>query len=377
VKFGIFLLMQSPDMLPSTEVYANALEQARLADELGFDYVVLAEHHFSNYGFDPNPLMLVPTMAAQTEQIRFSTAVVVLPLRHPLQVAEDIAMLDVLTNGRIEVGFGTGYQQYEFERFRVPLDENRAIFEEGLEVVIKALSQAGFSHQGHYYQVPETTILPRPIQQPHPPFWRATSSVETMAQALQSGMKVISGGTTSTMARVVGSWHAFQDAVDRAGLSWPQEFIVQRGVFLTGNEREAREQVAQGVWHIRSAEALRRNELPVKNGKAMTPTDDAGDVANLDFLYDEWLFGTPDEVTTKIERLTRETGMTYLNCAFAVGQIPQAKILESMRLFAREVMPGFRAYEPDQSRYPRGEHWLVGAGAATARSAEELRGHPG
>ena len=377
MKFGIFLLMQSPDMLPSSEVYANALEQARLADELGFDYVVLAEHHFSSYGFNPNPLMLVPAMAAQSERIRFSTAVVVLPLRHPLQVAEDIAMLDVITNGRIEVGFGTGYQQYEFERFSVPLDENRRIFEEALEVVTGALSEPGFSHDGHYYHIPSTTILPRPVQQPHPPFWRATSSVETMAQALSHGMKVISGGTTSTMSRVAGSWHAFQDAVEQAGVGWPQEFIVQRGVFLADSEQEAREQVHHGVWHTRTAEALRKNILPVDRGRALTPLDDPDGDADLDFLYDEWLFGTPETVAAKVERLTRETGMTYLNCAFAVGQIPQAKILNSMRLFAREVMPRFRAWEPDQSAYPRGEHWLVGTGAATARSAEELRGHPG
>jgi alkanesulfonate monooxygenase SsuD/methylene tetrahydromethanopterin reductase-like flavin-dependent oxidoreductase (luciferase family) len=377
MKFGIFLLMQSPEMLPSAEVYANALEQARLADELDFDYVVLAEHHFSSYGFDPNPLLLVPTMAAQTARIRFSTAVVVLPLRNPLQVAEDIAMLDVLTNGRIEVGFGTGYQQYEFERLRVPLGENRAIFEEALEVVSKALSQPAFSHQGHYYQIPETTILPRPLQQPYPPFWRATSSIETMAQALKHGMKVISGGTTSTMARVVGSWHAFQDAVEQAGLTWPQEFIVQRGVYLAESEEEARQQVHHGVWHTRTAEALRKNVLPVDRGRALTPPSDPEGDADIEFLYDEWLFGTPDLVAGKIERLTRETGMTYLNCAFAVGQIPQAKILNSMRLFARDVMPRFRDYTPDQASYARGEHWLVGAGAATARSAEELRGHPG
>jgi alkanesulfonate monooxygenase SsuD/methylene tetrahydromethanopterin reductase-like flavin-dependent oxidoreductase (luciferase family) len=377
MKFGIFLLMQSPEMLPSTEVYANAIEQARLADELGFDYVVLAEHHFSSYGYDPNPLLLTPAIALQTERIRVSTAVVVLPLRNPLQVAEDIAMLDVLTNGRVEVGFGTGYQQYEFERFRVPLPENRAIFEEALQVVKKALSEEGFSHSGHYYEIPETTILPRPVQKPHPPFWRATSSVETMAAALRNGMKVISGGTTSTMERVVGSWHAFQDAVDEAEVGWPQEFIVQRGVYVSESEDDARAQVPHGVWHTRTAEALRQNVLPVERGRALTPRDDLNGVANLDFLYDEWLFGTPDSVGAKVERLTRETGMSYLNCAFAVGQIPQQRILNSMRLFAKEVMPRFRDYVPDQAGYPRGKHWLVGAGAATARSAEELRGHPG
>jgi alkanesulfonate monooxygenase SsuD/methylene tetrahydromethanopterin reductase-like flavin-dependent oxidoreductase (luciferase family) len=377
MKFGIFLLMQSPDMLPSSEVYANAIEQARLADELGFDYVVLAEHHFSSYGYDPNPLLLTPAIALQTERVRISTAVVVLPLRNPLQVAEDIAMLDVITKGRVEVGFGTGYQQYEFERFSVPLTENRAIFEEALQVVKKALSEEGFSHSGRYYQIPETTILPRPVQKPHPPFWRATSSVETMAAALRNGMKVISGGTTSTMERVVGSWHAFQDAVDEARVGWPQEFIVQRGVYLSESEEDARAQVPHGVWHTRTAEALRQNVLPVERGRAMTPRDDIDHAANVDFLYDEWLFGTPDAVASKVERLTLETGMTYLNCAFAVGQIPQDRILNSMRLFAKEVMPRFRDYVPDQASYPRGKHWLVGAGAATARSAEELRGHPG
>jgi len=135
--------------------------------------------------------------------------------------------------------------------------------------------------------------------------------------------------------------------------------------------------VHHGVWHTHTAEALRQNTLPVERGRALTPRGDLEGEADLEFLYDEWLFGTPDVVAKKVERLTQLTGMTYLNCAFAVGQIPQAQILRSMRLFAREIMPHFRAYEPDQAAYPLGEHWLVGATAATARSAEELRGHPG
>ncbi len=130
MKFGIFLLLQSPDMRPSQETYDHALEQGVLADQLGFDYIVAAEHHFSSYGFLPCPLLLVPTLAERTKQIRFSTAVVVLPLRNPIQLAEEIAMLDIVTRGRVEVGFGTGYQQYEFQRFGVNLAENRAMFEE-------------------------------------------------------------------------------------------------------------------------------------------------------------------------------------------------------------------------------------------------------
>ena len=137
MKFGIFLLLQSPDMRPSQETYDHALEQAVLADQLGFDYIVAAEHHFSSYGFLPYPLLLIPVLAERTKQIRFSTAVVVLPLRNPIQLAEEIAMLDLVTRGRVEVGFGTGYQQYEFQRFGVNLAENRAMFEESLELITK------------------------------------------------------------------------------------------------------------------------------------------------------------------------------------------------------------------------------------------------
>ena len=140
MKFGIFLLLQSPDMRPSQETYDHALEQGVLADQLGFDYIVAAEHHFSSYGFLPSPLLLIPVLAERTKQIRFSTAVVVLPLRNPIQLAEEIAMLDLVTRGRIEVGFGTGYQQYEFQRFGVNLAENRAMFEEALDLITKLLS---------------------------------------------------------------------------------------------------------------------------------------------------------------------------------------------------------------------------------------------
>jgi alkanesulfonate monooxygenase SsuD/methylene tetrahydromethanopterin reductase-like flavin-dependent oxidoreductase (luciferase family) len=149
MKFGIFLLLQSPDMRPSQETYDHALEQGVLADQLGFDYIVAAEHHFSSYGFLPCPLLLVPTLAERTKQIRFSTAVVVLPLRNPIQLAEEIAMLDIITRGRVEVGFGTGYQQYEFQRFGVNLAENRAMFEEALELLTKLLSTENVRHQGY------------------------------------------------------------------------------------------------------------------------------------------------------------------------------------------------------------------------------------
>lgn len=353
MKFGIFLLLQSPDMRPSQETYANALAQGVLADQLGFDYVVGAEHHFSSYGFLPYPLLLIPTLAERTRHVRFSTAVVVLPLRHPVQLAEEIAMLDIITNGRVEVGFGTGYQQYEFARFGLNLAENRAMFEESFELLTKLLSEENVRYQGRYWSLPETTILPRPITMPHPPFWRATSSVPTMAWSLARGMKVITGGTSSSMDRIINNWHLFQDAVALAGVPWPQEFIIQRGVYVADSEEDARAMLPHAVWHTRTARGLSSDSLPVQAGRAMTElTAQVAQEDDPDFLYKDWFFGTPEIVAEKIYRMTRYTGVSYLNCTFNIGQIPHHKVMRSMELFATKVMPHFRTYTPDQSAYP-------------------------
>ncbi len=355
MKFGIFLLLQSPDMRPSQETYDHTLEQGVLADQLGFDYIVSAEHHhFSSYGFLPCPQLLIPILAERTQHIRFSTAVVVLPLRNPIQLAEEIAMLDILTKGRVEVGFGTGYQQYEFDRFGVKLEENRAMFEEALELITKLLSTENVTHQGQYWRLPETTILPRTITKPHPPFWRATSSVPTMAWSLAHGLKVITGGTASSMDRIINNWHLFQDAVELAHVPWPQEFIMQRGVYVSDSEEDAKSMLPHAVWHTRTARGLSANALPVDAGRAMTElTAQVAVEDDPEFLYKDWFFGTPEIVAEKIYRMTQYTGVSYLNCTFNIGQVPHAKVMRSMELFATKVMPHFCEYVPDQTTYPR------------------------
>ena len=253
------------------------------------------------------------------------------------------------------MGFGTGYQQYEFQRFQVPLEENRAMFEESLDIIHIALTQAPFSHSGHYYQIPETTILPRPLQDPHPPFWRATSSIETMASTLKRGMKVITGGTAGSTQRVVDSWHMFQSALALSGKTWPQEFIVQRGVYVSDSEEDAKSQLPHAVWHTRSARGLRTNTLQVDAGRARSDlTPGLAEEDDPETLYQDWLFGTPEVVVEKLHRLTESTGVTYLNCTFALGQVPHLKVLKSMELFATKVMPHFKDYLPDQSKYPSG-----------------------
>src|SRR5919205_170400 len=139
MDIGTFLLMQSPSARSSEEIYARGVEQAEAAESLGFRNVWLGEHHFSTYGYLSRPLQLATHIAAKTMRLRVGTAVIVVPLHHPLLIAEEIATLDLLSNGRADVGLGRGYQRYEFERFGLQLDSGGQRWDESLDILLKAL----------------------------------------------------------------------------------------------------------------------------------------------------------------------------------------------------------------------------------------------
>src|SRR5206468_12184401 len=171
LNFGTFLLMQSPSGESSTDMYARAVELAQAAEELGFRNIWLAEHHFSTYGYLARPVQLATYIAARTTRLRVGTAVIVVPLHHPLVIAEAIATLDVLSGGRLDVGLGRGYQPYEFERFGLELEGGRARWEESIDIILKAFSGQPFSYDGKLFKIPATTVFPQPLQQPRPPIW--------------------------------------------------------------------------------------------------------------------------------------------------------------------------------------------------------------
>ncbi|MBV8084635.1 MAG: LLM class flavin-dependent oxidoreductase, partial [Chloroflexi bacterium] len=180
MNFGTFLLLQSPPAAPSSEVYARGLELAEAAEELGFHNVWLAEHHFSTYGYLSRPAQLATYIAARTTRLRVGTAVIVVPLHHPLVVAEEIATLDVLSGGRLDVGLGRGYQQYEFERLGLDLADRRR-WDESVDVIVKALTGKPFSYDGELFHIPQTSIFPQPVQRPRPPIWVTAQSPESIA----------------------------------------------------------------------------------------------------------------------------------------------------------------------------------------------------
>src|SRR5437879_4422466 len=218
MEFGIFNLMGAREADKSAaQVFAEVAEQTRLADQLGYRTAWFAEHHFSNYCMCASPLMMVAHCAAVTEKIRLGTAVVVLPLYNPARLAAEIATADALSNGRLALGIGAGYQPYEFERFGVDIKANLEMTEEVCDILDLAFSRDFFSYDGKHYQIPETHIPARPVQQPLP-IYVAGHTDAMFRHAARHGYRVLSSGRVGGAKLLAEQYETMRSAFAEEGV---------------------------------------------------------------------------------------------------------------------------------------------------------------
>jgi alkanesulfonate monooxygenase SsuD/methylene tetrahydromethanopterin reductase-like flavin-dependent oxidoreductase (luciferase family) len=341
MQFGAFFLLGSPRLRPADEMYRRVLDWAQLAERLGYDSVWFAEHHFSNYGYIPNPLLMAVRVAQATDRIRIGTAVLVLPFWNPLRVAEDIAMTDQLTDGRLDVGVARGYQPYEFARFGLSIADNRERTDETLEVLLRALSEEGFEYHGKYYDIPETTIFPKPLQQPRPPIWLAAHTPDSFDIAARLGLQTITTNSGRPISVLEEGWAAFQESRRRYGLNGKADFAVQQQLCVAPTDDEARLQMENFRYAFRMVGNLRAGTQHVSKGYAQ-PLALEGE-PSLDELFEErTLSGSPATVRGHIKDYQRVCGITALNCTFQLGAMEAEAVTQSLTLFAEEVMPAFR-----------------------------------
>jgi luciferase family oxidoreductase group 1 len=340
MNFGTFLLMQSPSARSSAEIYGRALEIAQAAESLGFRSVWLAEHHFSTYGYLSRPVQLATYIAARTARLRVGTAVIVVPLHHPLVIAEEIATLDLLAGGRVDIGLGRGYQHYEFERLGLELESSRARWEESIDIILKAFAGEPFSYDGKFFKIPETTVFPQPLQKPRPPIWITAQSPDSVEGAVRRGFNVLTGGFGVPIERMAEFRRLFDRMVAEVEPPTPLQVGVQRAVYVTDSAADARAAAEEARWNMRVTLSLRNHYERVERGRAIpvpAPTE-----PDVDDLLDRFLvIGTPDTVIRQITRVRDLVGITHFNCSFWFGDLAQARVLRSMELFAREVMPAF------------------------------------
>jgi luciferase family oxidoreductase group 1 len=340
LNFGTFLLMQSPSQESSTDMYSRAVELAQASEQLGFRNIWLAEHHFSTYGYLSRPVQLATHIAAKTTALRVGTAVIVVPLHHPLVIAEEIATLDVLACGRVDIGLGRGYQQYEFQRLGLDLDSARARWDESIDVLLLALKGEPFSYCGQHFEIPETSIFPHVVQQPHPPFWVTAQSPVSVEATVRRGFNMLTGGFGVPLQRLAEFRQLFDRIVAEVNPERVPEVGVQRAVYVSDSSSDARSAVEEARWNMRVTLSLRNGYERVEHGRAIpVPAPNEPDV---DDLLDRYLLiGTADTVVRQLQRIVDEVGISHFNCSFWFGDLDQQRVLKSMQRFAAEVMPAF------------------------------------
>ena len=340
MRFETFHLLSTPEMESGVDVYRYTMDQIRLAEAAGFETSWFAEHHFSNYGLCPNPFLPIVKAAAITERIRFGQAIAVLPIWHPVRLVEDINVTDVLCEGRLNVGIGRGYQPSEFEALGRTMDESRSRFDEAVEIMTRAWTEDDFTFEGEHWTVPNPlTILPKPVQEPHPPIFVAATSPSTYVRAAESGYGVLSSGANLTLDQVGEAYDRFSNALAASSHPSPNsEFHSLRFVHVAATDEEATRHIETSRWNGRVASALRRDDDCVTKGyaTAVSNPDEPDD--------DEWarrlIFGSPETVIELLGSLDR-AGISHVMCHFDFASMDQADILASMELFAEAVMPAF------------------------------------
>ena len=350
MKFGTFHLFQKPPGWSDIDVFRNELEQIDKAEELGFDAVWLAEHHFQWYGIATDLMVLASWAAARTRRIRIGTAIAVLPFHHPLRLAEQVATVDIISGGRLDFGIGRGYQAAEYAGFGMSMDESKSRFAECLEIVLKAWTEEAFSYEGQYTQVQDVTVLPKPLQKPHPPVYVASwMTPETIRFAAERGFPILApAGLASDQIRT--NYQLYRETLESLGRdSSNLELPALVHIYVDEDDERGRQ---IGMEHsLRYGASLVTLGTPIQKGGQLSKDyehyRDFGEAGRVmkETRQELMLFGNPDTVARKIEWMRDELDVHYVMCWMNMGGLDQERILRSMKLFATEVMPRFRRVE--------------------------------
>ena len=343
MNFGLFFAFQ---VVPDTgaaldEPYRDMLDCLPRAEELGYTSAFLASHHVQPDGWTPSPLLALAAAAARTERMRLGTGALLVPMYAPFKLAEDVAVLDNLSGGRVVLGVAPGYVSEEFLAHNVPREERVARMEEALDLLQAAWTQEHFSFHGRFFAVePETTLTPKPLQQPHPPIWYAVSAPGSLRRAARRSC-VLLPSPRHELFELVEHFRVYEEACAAAGFE-PTERPVIREVFVAETQERAEELAAPGIEYLfrelygaKSAQGER--QLRTDSGELIT------DKRQVDFesLKNRFVIGDPDYAIAQIERYRAELGMTELICWMHVPGVTGEEAMRSVELFAREVMPAF------------------------------------
>ena len=321
------------------ERYDGLLREAEWANGCGFTALWLGEHHFSSYGYSSAPTLLLARLAGVAPDIRLGIAVAVLPIwSDPIRLVEEIATLDVLTNGRVDFGLGRGYQEYEYAGYgKTSKAADRERVEEQVQLIRRAFTQVDFTFDGKYFKVLEPiTVFPKPIQKPHPPFWMAAVTTESMQYTAREGIRCMlptRGEPEEVREKInfLASWCKYY------GRDFSQQRpTVSRFIFCSNSEDEIEQAIAEIRWQDRVSRATRQGARPVAGDPGVPPPYQGEQEGEA--WHRRVLVGSPDKLIPLLKEYA-DAGVTYLFGGFSPGRLPWQLALKSAQLFAAEVLP--------------------------------------
>ena len=354
------------DPTVAVRTYAEHLDAWEEMERLGYDGVGFNEHHTSPYGLMNSPNIMAAAAAQRTSKLKLLMYGNLLPLHDPLRLAEELAMLDCLSSGRIVAGFARGIPR-EHKVYKVPLRDSRARFEEAWEIIRRAWTEEVFSYDGRFWSYADVAIWPRPVQQPHPPVWvPVTGSKETIEWAGRHDIPITPGllpirsvrediiryyarclarhGHRLTPDHLIIQSSAYvadskAQAVKEAG---PYLLYFNRTLFSHGNITEADLQREAGYLSAGSYDYMRPENLPLVSGSRERYRDMT--LAGVERLAEHWPWGTADEVTERLMAEAEHAGASTLLINMNRGAMPNEMFVEQLRRFATKVLPALQAH---------------------------------
>lgn len=315
--------------------FDETLRECERAEAAGFDSIWLGEHH-NNPILYPAPLIGLAAMASRTRRIRLGTGVLLLPLYHPMMVAEEGAMVDMISGGRLILGVGAGYAPEEFAAFGYPLKERGSRLEEGASLVHRLWTEENVTHRGKYYRVENATVTPRPVQRPRPPIWFGAWAEPAIRRAARLGDAWFVGPSAS-LDEIIPCARLYQQACSETDRG-EGNVALFRYVFVASSTKEAIS--AAGGPFIQAFERMYfRWPHPVVKRPA-------GQLTIQRLAEDRIVLSDPKTCVEEITRFQSELGVKHLICRFSVPGIPREACETSLDLFAGEVMPVLRSAGP-------------------------------
>lgn len=340
MQIGLFILQQMRERsVAPAQVVGDAMRQAVLAEELGFDTVWFAEHHFANLGMCPSPLLAAAAAAARTSRIRLGTGVVVLPFYNPMRLVDEIAYVDLLSGGRLDLGIGSGSHRHEFAGLGIPLAEARERFGEVLDVIDMAFEHGRAAYQGRHFTVPDSWLPLRPAQSPPPIYLAGLAKDPAMiARTVERRYTPFVSAMWMPPAAVAGVRAPFDAARRAAGRDPAREpFAIQRLLYVTDDRADAEDAARRAIYTHRLVAALKAGTGRFEEGYVAEVAGDHDPTP--EEVLEKAMIGPPDRLIAMLRQDVTEVAPSHLSLFMNFGGMDHARVARSMQRFMTEVRP--------------------------------------